>query len=207
MVKHPRRVVTFVAVLVLAAAAVVAGLMLHNYPVRDFGVVQDGVLYRCGQPEPDEFQRLLDRYHIRTVVSFREIDADEAWFMAEQDWCRKRGVRLVEAPIGNDDPITGLKAFLAVATDPASQPVLVHCEHGRIRTGLAVAAYRIAVQHWSYGDALAEARKFRFDPLGKHSRNYDAILRLLAAGTDWQSLQAPPPQSVSSAAPAPSPRG
>jgi protein tyrosine/serine phosphatase len=39
-----------------------------------------------------------------------------------------------------------LAEFLAVVTDPARQPVLVHCEMGVIRTGALVAAYQVLVE-------------------------------------------------------------
>jgi protein-tyrosine phosphatase len=49
-------------------------------------------------------------------------------------------------------------AALRVMTDPAAQPVLVHCKHGSDRTGVVVAAYRIVVQGWSKEDAIRELR-------------------------------------------------
>jgi protein tyrosine/serine phosphatase len=36
----------------------------------------------------------------------------------------------------------------------------VHCEAGVGRTGIMVASYRMAVQGWSTGHAVAEARRY-----------------------------------------------
>ncbi len=49
--------------------------------------------------------------------------------------------------------------FLDFATRSENQPVFVHCQAGQGRTGLFVAAYRMAVQNWSQDDAIAEAKR------------------------------------------------
>jgi protein tyrosine/serine phosphatase len=46
--------------------------------------------------------------------------------------------------------------FLKIVSDPAQQPMLVHCQHGADRTGTACAVYRIAVEGWSKEDAIKE---------------------------------------------------
>ena len=53
-----------------------------------------------------------------------------------------------------------VKEFLDFATDPKNSPCYVHCEAGKGRTGVAVAAYRMAVEGWAPEKALAEAKKF-----------------------------------------------
>jgi protein tyrosine/serine phosphatase len=46
--------------------------------------------------------------------------------------------------------------LLAIVTDPARQPVFVHCRRGSDRTGTAVAVYRICVEGWSREAAIDE---------------------------------------------------
>lgn len=53
-----------------------------------------------------------------------------------------------------------MKQFLDFVTDPANSPAYVHCEAGKGRTGVAVAAYRMAVDGWSAEQAITEGRKF-----------------------------------------------
>lgn len=50
-------------------------------------------------------------------------------------------------------------AFLRIASDPAKQPVLVHCQHGADRTGVMIAAYRVVVQDWNKEDAIREMQR------------------------------------------------
>jgi hypothetical protein len=53
-----------------------------------------------------------------------------------------------------------VKDFLDFATNPKNSPCYVHCEAGKGRTGVAVAAYRMAVEGWPPEKAIAEAAKF-----------------------------------------------
>ncbi len=53
-----------------------------------------------------------------------------------------------------------IKQMLDFATDPKNSPCYVHCEAGKGRTGVSVAAYRMAVEGWPPEKAIAEARKF-----------------------------------------------
>ena len=46
--------------------------------------------------------------------------------------------------------------FLKLVTDPANQPVLVHCQHGADRTGTMCSLYRMVVDGWSKEDAIKE---------------------------------------------------
>jgi hypothetical protein len=50
-----------------------------------------------------------------------------------------------------------MKTFLDFATDPANQPLYIHCEAGKGRTGIASAVYRMAVDGFTYDQAMAEA--------------------------------------------------
>jgi hypothetical protein len=173
----------------LATAVVGTLVWLHDWPVHHFGVVEEGVLYRGGQPDARALAYIIRRYKIRTVVNLRGPSPQEDWWHIERQVCQKHGVRMVDVSVSSyDTTVSGLKLFLATATDPVNCPVYVHCEAGSARTGYAVAAYRIAVQGWSYEQATDEARGFHFNPEVKLSREYDRILRELAGGLDWQKL-------------------
>ena len=50
-----------------------------------------------------------------------------------------------------------IQAFLETVTDPALQPVFVHCRQGEDRTGVMVAIYRVAEQGWEPAQAYREA--------------------------------------------------
>jgi protein tyrosine/serine phosphatase len=52
--------------------------------------------------------------------------------------------------------------FLKLVDDPANQPVYVHCQGGRHRTGVMTAIYRIAREGWTADRAFAEMKQYKF---------------------------------------------
>jgi rhodanese/phosphatase family protein len=49
-----------------------------------------------------------------------------------------------------------MRRLIALVTDPARQPVFIHCRNGSDRTGTAIAVYRVAVEGWSREEAIDE---------------------------------------------------
>lgn len=72
------------------------------------------------------------------------------------------GLSTLNVPILDNDVPTmdQMQTFLDFVTAAANSPAYVHCEAGKGRTGVAVAVYRMAVDHWSAAEALAEAREY-----------------------------------------------
>ena len=52
--------------------------------------------------------------------------------------------------------------FLEIVNDPANQPVYVHCQGGRHRTGVMTAVYRMTNDRWTADQAFAEMKKYRY---------------------------------------------
>lgn len=145
-----------------------AGLLLASQAVFSFDAAEpvsaEGLsnlyqvsptLYRSAMPEEPGFESLA-RLNIASVLSLRW-DPDPALEPPQS------GPRRLHIPIRtwNLDE-EHVVAFLKLASDPANQPMLVHCKHGADRTGTMVAVYRIVVQGWSKEDALAEMKSERY---------------------------------------------
>ena len=158
---------------VLAAAVVlVVGATIGLYKARhyvlldNFGVVEAGRVYRSGQLQAYQLERVIREHGLRTVINTREPEAPAALMEAEEEVCRQLGVELVRLPMPGD----GRGAYdqydraLEVLQDPDRLPALVHCARGTHRTGAVIAAYRVRVQGRDPADALAEMEGYRFDP-------------------------------------------
>ena len=192
------RVLLIVAVGGLIAAGVtVEWVSEGNYPAHNFGVVRPGVMYRSGQPEDEAAWRALENQsHIRTVIDLREDMPQEKWAIVERDFCVRYGIRHVKLPIDTAGPTPEqFKQFLDIANDPSCWPILVHCQLGKSRTGVMVAAYRMLVQGWSRQDAMADAEKYKdhMDP------GYVAFLETLArdgGGNEASSACSAPTQPI-----------
>ena len=106
------------------------------------------LLYRGAQPTRAGWAE-LERLGVRTVLSLRAFHADEI----------PDGIALASKRISfkswhpEDEDV---ERFLAIVTDPALQPVFVHCQHGADRTGTMCAIHRIVVEGWSKDEAVRE---------------------------------------------------
>lgn len=141
-----------------SAAFVTAAEPITHPGLPNFYKVSD-TLYRGAQPKKEGF-RHLDRLGIKTVVDLRLFHSDEKDLEGT-------GIRYVSIPVNTFNPkLSQLREFLEVVTDPANQPVFLHCKRGADRTGTFVAAYRIIVEGWSTEQAIAEMTEgpFEFNP-------------------------------------------
>ncbi|MGD0137874.1 MAG: tyrosine-protein phosphatase [Tepidisphaeraceae bacterium] len=125
--------------------------------------VKDGVLYRDGVRTLHEFNLAARKTHVKTVVSL--VDDQEITqppFTDELAYCKEHGIEVVRLPV----PLGGwprgeqIARFLAIADDPARQPVLVHCAQGVRRTGMMVAAYELSVLKLDKDQAVAAIKGF-----------------------------------------------
>lgn len=55
-----------------------------------------------------------------------------------------------------------IDAALEIMINPANQPILIHCHHGKDRTGMVAAAYRMKYQGWTYEKAVEEMNSYGF---------------------------------------------
>ena len=63
--------------------------------LQHFGVVEEGKLYRCGQPTPDELDALITKHGLQTVIALRgsrNPDDPDSWEQEERAVCDKHGV-------------------------------------------------------------------------------------------------------------------
>jgi tyrosine-protein phosphatase SIW14 len=114
--------------------------------------------YRGSQPLGSDY-RDLAALGIRTVVDLTAEGNPE-----EPAAVQRAGMRFYRIPMTTHEtpsPET-LSRFLSLVNDPANQPVYVHCQGGRHRTGVMTAAYRMTNDGWTPAQAFAEMKRYRF---------------------------------------------
>jgi protein tyrosine phosphatase (PTP) superfamily phosphohydrolase (DUF442 family) len=126
-------------------------------------------LYRGGQPG------------IQGIVALKQMGMDIVVDMRgghnrkEQAELEKRGMRYVSipwhCPLPRDKPFA---RFLELIEQNSKKKIFVHCRLGDDRTGMAVAAYRMAEEGWSAEEAMKEMKRFGF------TRAHHAICPTLA---------------------------
>jgi len=166
-----------IILLVLILAGVGWWAFWSYFDTYHLATVRDGALYRDGMRTLHQFDLAARRTHVKTVVCL--LDDGEIGhppFTDELQYCKSHGIDVVRVPVtlGGWPDGDQIRQFLAVATDPARQPVLVHCAQGVRRTGMMVAAYQCTVLHFDKDKALAAIRSF-----GHSRRTVDDIKRFI----------------------------
>src|SRR5215467_9724174 len=129
--------------------------------VHNAGKINE-VLYRGAQPHAESFQQLKE-LGITTIVDLRGEGRDQI------EWERKKaealGLRFVHIPVSGWSPPKDeqVAQFLSLFHSNPQEKVFVHCRFGDDRTGVFVAAYRMAVEKWPAEDAMKEMYFFGFN--------------------------------------------
>jgi len=145
-----------------AAAGVAAWLTVETRQNRlvwdHFDVVKRGYLYRSGQLNPDQLDRALRTYGIRTLVNFQ---LPGRVLEHEREAARRLGVDFLNLPMPGDGfgDEAQFREVLKAVDDPARRPVMVHCARGTCRTGSAVALFRFERDGWTIDDVSAEMQR------------------------------------------------
>jgi protein tyrosine phosphatase (PTP) superfamily phosphohydrolase (DUF442 family) len=150
--------------------------------VSNFGQVKPGI-FRGGQPTTEGL-RELKQQGVAIVVSFRH---EKGLISQERREVESLGMLFVSLPWNalatpTDDEV---RKFFVVLRDNANSKIFVHCQQGRDRSGVMVALYRIATDHWCPDSAVAEMNAyhyhhFLFSHLETYVRRFPA--RLAADG-------------------------
>ena len=141
--------------------------------IARFAEVEPG-FYRGARPSATAILELRDR-GVRTIVSLREDDDERARVLAAgMDYVE---LPMTATPFGAKLPTDAqVRTFLDVVGDPVRRPVFVHCRHGRDRTGVMVALWRVRRGGWAPEAAVDEMEDRGLSP---QYRNYRRFIRNL----------------------------
>jgi rhodanese-related sulfurtransferase len=141
-------------------------------PIVNFHVVdavESQAMYRGAQPNDESQWAFLHDLGVTTVLKLNEYVGAQSTAEEERLAAKKYGIRVVPVFVPPEDfphnlnPFaapsdTELKAALEVMEDPRNRPLYIHCSHGRDRTGLLVALYRIRQNNYCKDKAFAEMK-------------------------------------------------
>ena len=130
--------------LLIACAGCTTGGSKEGVGVNNFGEVSPEI-WRGGKPTKEGMQWLSQR-GVRTIIDLQ---------MDDESGDVPAGVRYVAIRVSTRHCDEVDVAAVNRAIDEGPKPVFIHCQAGRDRTGLAVAAWRMA-HGMSANDAIAE---------------------------------------------------
>jgi tyrosine-protein phosphatase SIW14 len=155
------RIHALAVVLVLSVAAPYQAFAdrseaLSRISIDNFGQISD-VYFRGAQPKGHDYADLAAA-GIKTVIDLSNDQETEAASV------QSSGMKFVRIPLTTSaaPAQAAVDKFLALVNDPANQPVYVHCQGGRHRTGVMTAIYRMTHDSWTADRAFAEMVQFQF---------------------------------------------
>jgi tyrosine-protein phosphatase SIW14 len=167
--------------------------------IDNFGKVTP-MLSRGGQPNQKGFEE-LKKMGVDIIVDTRSNRSNQS---SEAKQVNKLGMKYVplswHCPFPHDEVFA---KFLKLMRENADKKVFVHCRLGDDRTGMMIAAYRMA-EGWSADDAMLEMKAFGFSGvhhlicprLASYERSFPKRLKNDPAFEGVRSLP-PPPKTAS----------
>jgi len=117
---------------------------------KQFGVVEQGHIYRSGQLSAALIKKVLAEHNIRVIVDLTTNDHNNPDKLAEEKAVAELNIKVFRFPMsgnGTGDINDYASAITAIAhAEKQNLPVLVHCTAGAYRTGGVIAAYQLLVQ-------------------------------------------------------------
>jgi tyrosine-protein phosphatase SIW14 len=132
------------------------GSRKHYVGLPNFAEVSPN-LFRGGQPGADGLKS-LKKMGVNIIVDMRGTKSAH-----EQQAVKELGMKYVAIPWHCPFPADPIFArFLKLIQKNPKKKIFVHCRLGDDRTGMAIAAYRMADEGWSAEEALKEMEEFGF---------------------------------------------
>lgn len=179
-----RGVVTALIVAWIGLDVVGRGIFWYQRPISRLREIEPGVLYLSAMPTYRGLTLAHERIGFKTIINlFPEFTPEQSpHWPDEQRFARENGIALYNQPPTDPTGVRYVQETLAIASDPANQPVLVHCHASMDRSPAWVGMFRFLVSGWSVKDAIAEIERHRGSrPKSSVTLLYNRMLPLLDA--------------------------
>ncbi len=138
---------------------------LENITITKFQPVTNW-LYRGGQPNITEIGQLAES-GFRSIISLRW---HSETIKLERALCQERNLHYFSIPLSYWVLPTHrqIDQFFSIIDDQSKHPIYLHCKHGRDRTGMFIAIYRIGAENWTADAAYTEMKDKGFRNIQMH---------------------------------------
>jgi len=153
----------YAAALILTLSLSAPGWAENRIHIDNFGRISE-TYYRGAQPNEHGYADLA-KLGVKTVIDLTADGRND-----EPGMVRQAGMKFYRIPLTTSERPSGnaVTQFLKLVNDPANQPVFVHCQGGRHRTGVMTAVYRMTHDNWTADQAYSEMKQYRFEGFPGH---------------------------------------
>ncbi|KAK4189837.1 putative tyrosine-protein phosphatase [Podospora australis] len=123
----------------------------------NFGIVVPGV-YRSSFPQAEDYG-FIEGLKLKTIVTLVQKEFPESYRPFIEEHGIKHHVFDMKGTKKEEIPISTMKSILRLVLDTRNHPLLIHCNHGKHRTGCVVAIVR-KISGWDLSNVLNEYKKF-----------------------------------------------
>lgn len=147
MAFRKKSAISVIAGLLGVVAIILATRASYLAEQGNFHTVTPGEAYRSAQLDRDELRHYVRKYGIRSIINLRGERPGKGWYREEIAAARELGVRHFDyGGIGSIRPPSSVEtARLLKLFATAPRPVLMHCQAGADRSGLAAAIWKTVV--------------------------------------------------------------
>ena len=144
------------------------------------------MIFRGGRPSEALDVKKLKAMGIQTII---DLENNAKVIEREGRFAKSLGMDFISVPMywdqrPSDSDVNGLLS--AMSQVRRSGPIFIHCFHGRDRTGVIVALYRVFVESWDAESAYREMLKLgfnvKFKPLLDYFSDRTGYIPTLARG-------------------------
>lgn len=129
-----------------------ATILLWNY-LHNFGTVVNHEVYRARQPSPAMLAAMANNYQLKSIINLRGSNPKEKWYQDELAESRHLGLQHFDIALESEKlPSRAQMENLATLIATAPKPVLIHCENGADRSGLAAVFALLEIAHPTMAD-------------------------------------------------------
>ncbi len=166
MFKRRTYITGLFAVILLSAAGYVLSVRIQG----NFYPITPAEAYRSAQPDSDNLTHYVKKYGIRSVLNLRGRHPGERWYEEEMAASAKLGLQHYDVALSaSSEPTDAEVGQLLEIFKTAPRPLLIHCQAGADRSGLAAAMWKVVVDKEPKGVASKQlSLRYGHVPFGEN---------------------------------------